>query len=322
MARSEQSAVSTLPEPETFALSGETPVAKRGLRVSKVKSLDAGLEFARERSEQALARQRRATECKILQEVIPLWDELNRGVPNPLIRSGLFTVGNSEKRDFVEKSLINSLSNYQITYTGQELQQEDLSVWMALIHMARGQAIGDSVFFTGYRLIKDLGWRMHSDTYKRIQACIHRLKVTGLTISSPGMDKGYSGSLIREYAWAETDADGNACWMVRFEPKVVDLFQADTTTLLEWETRKAIGTRANLALWLHSYYTSHKEPYPVSIEKLHELCGSKDQLSSFRRNIRLALEKLETVGFITSYSITNDLVSVKKSLRARLKRIA
>jgi hypothetical protein len=276
------------------------------------------VENSRAAAARALAQQRRAQEQVVLQEVLPLWDDFNRGVPDPFIRSGLFSVGNTEKREYVTRSLVNSLSNYHITYTGQELQQEDLSVWMALINMARGQAIGDSVFFTGYRLIKDLNLRIHSDTYKRMQACIHRLKVTGLTIASAGMDKGYSGSLIREYQWAELDGEGNAKWMVRFEPRVVDLFRPDATTLVEWEIRKKIGTRANLALWLHSYYTTPEKPNPVSVVKLHEMCGSKDQLSSFRRNIKLALAKLVAVDFLSSFDLTNDIVCVTKTRRPRL----
>jgi hypothetical protein len=294
----------------------------RGTRVSKSRGLEAGLEFARKQAEEALARTRREVERRVLQDVLPLWDDDNRGIPNPLIRSGLFTVGNSEERKYVDKVLIHSLSNYQITYSGQELQQDDLSVWMALINMARGQAIADSIFFTGYRIIKDLGWRMHSETYKRVQASIQRLKVTGLTIHSPGKDKGYSGSLIREYAWTETDLNGNSCWMVRFEPRVIDLFQDDTTTFVEWETRKRIGTRATLALWLHAFYTSHTEPYPISVEKMHELCGSSDTLSSFRRNVRLALERLVKEDFLSSYDVKNDLVHVVKLRRGKLKRVA
>ena len=36
---------------------------------------------------------------------------------------------------------ISSLSNYEITYTGQDLQQDDLSVWMSLINLARQTAL-------------------------------------------------------------------------------------------------------------------------------------------------------------------------------------
>jgi len=96
------------------------------------------------------------------------------------------------------------------------------------------------------------------------------------------------------------------------------LFMEDTTTLLEWDTRKKIGTRATVAMWLHSFYSSHREPIPLSVIKLHELCRSVDALSSFRRNIKNALTRLVDIGFLAKFHIENDIVHVHKKLRPKL----
>ncbi len=283
--------------------------------------ISSTLAKVQERATAALLRQRKDIEARVLQAVLPFWDDEKRGVPNPFIRSGLFSVKNTENREFLQKMPIASLSNYQVNYTGQELQQDDLSVWMSLINLARNQPMSDSVLFSGYSLVKDLGWRMHSDSYRRAKESIERLKVTGIEISSNGQETGYSGSLIREYAWTAQDAKGNARWMVRFESRVSSLFMEDTTTLLEWETRKKIGTRATVAQWLHSFYSSHREPIPLSVEKLYELCRSGDSLSSFRRNIKNALNKLVDVEFLTHYTIINDAVHVQKKIRPKLIQV-
>ena len=226
-------------------------------------------------------------------------------------------MGNTVAREFMQKMPIASLSNYAIAYTGQDLQQDDLSVWMSLINLTRNQPMCDSILFTGYALIKDLGWRMHSESYKRAQESIERLKVTGIEISTNHRDTAYSGSLIREYAWTAKDAKGNARWMVSFEPRVSALFMEDTTTLLEWETRKKIGSRATVAQWLHAFYSSHREPIPIRVDKLHELCRSVDSLSSFKRNLANALQKLIVVEFLTTFSIVDNVVHVKKKLRPK-----
>ena len=280
--------------------------------------INVALEKIKARSQAAGIRQQSAIEARVLQSVLPFWDDENRGVPNPFIRSGLFSVKNTDKRENIKKMRIASLSNYEIAYTGEDLQQDDLSVWMSLINLARNQPMSDSVLFTGYGLIKDLGWRMHSDTYKRIKESIERLKVTSIEISTKNQKDGYAGSLIREYAWTAEDEKGNARWMVRFEPRVSSLFMEDTTTLLEWDTRKKIGTRATVAMWLHSFYSSHREPIPLSVIKLHELCRSVDALSSFRRNIKNALTRLVDVGFLAKFHIENDIVHVHKKLRPKL----
>lgn len=92
----------------------------------------------------------------------------------------------------------------------------------------------------------------------------------------------------------------------------------DTTTLMEWETRKKIGSRATLAMWLHAFYSSHREPIPLAVEKLYELCRSGDSLSSFRRNIKNALGKLVDVEFLTHFTIVKDTVCVQKRAKAKL----
>lgn len=276
----------------------------------------------KKRTDASLIRKESEIDSRVLQAILPMWDDDNRGVPNPIIRSGLFGVRNTEDRDFLQKMPIASLSNYTVRYSGQDLQQDDLSIWLSLINLARNQPVSDSVFFTGYALIKDLGWRMHSDSYKRAQHSIERLKVTGIEISANNHDTAYSGSLIREYVWTSEDAKGNARWMVRFEPKVSALFMGDSTTLLEWSTRKKIGQRARLAQWLHAFYSSHREPHPLPVEKIYELCRSGDSLSSFRRNIRNALERLITVDFLASYQIINDSLHVKKKIKPKLLKSA
>ncbi len=316
-ASQKRGARATKAEASESSLPGED-AAKQSPRTRRSKNFDQALEGIKAKAAEIAAKRVADYDMRILQDSFPFWDDENRGVPNPLIRGGLFGVGTSAKREFLPNMHISSLSNYEITYTGQDLQQDDLSVWMSLINLARQTPMSDKVRFTGYQLIRDLGWRMHSESYKRAQESIERLKVTGIKIATKDKAEGYAGSLIREYAWADADENGNTKWMVRFEPKVSVLFMNDTTTLLEWETRKKIGPRATIAQWLHAFYASHRDPWPLSVQKLHELCRSDAQLSTFRRNLRNALERLIEVGFLSGYQVVNDQVHVVKTNRPAL----
>lgn len=308
--------------PATEVVAKQAAPSEKGEQEKKSAARTARvLESIHARAAEAQQRQQTQIEQRVLQAVLPLWTDENRGVPNPFIRSGLFSVGNSEKREFLQDLEIPSLSNYRIRYSGSDLQQEDLTVLMSLFNMARERPMSEAIYFTGYKLVKDIGWRMHSDSYRRAQESIQRLKVTGLTISTRDSDTGYSGSLIRDYGWTEKDDKGKTKWMVRLEPKISALFMEDTTTFLEWQIRKDIGSKATLALWLHSYYTSHREPIPNSLEKLWELCRSKDTLSSFRRNIRNALARLVERGFLASFDMTKDMITVQKRTRPQLLRV-
>lgn len=291
--------------------------AREGASSSNQIAIDKHLQSLRERQRQKILDDQKIHEDRVLQQILPLWDDDNRGVPNPLIRSGLFSVKKSDVREFVD-IVVASLSNYRITYRGEELQQDDLSVWLSIVNLARERPMSDSIYFSGYSLVKDLGWRMHSDSYARAESSIKRLKVTGLTISSPDGNEQYTGSLIREYAFKADDGSGMSRWMVRFEPKVSALFMEDTTTLLEWEVRKKIGARATVALFLHSFYSSHAEPFPISVGKLHELSRSEDTAAGFKRTLHNALRKLVDVGFLDSYNLIGDLITVVKNKRPRL----
>lgn len=262
-------------------------------------------------------------EQRVLQAVLPLWDDENRAVPNHFIRSGLFTVNSGLQREFIPDLKIASLSNLDVLYRGEELHQSDLTVWMALINLARNKPLSEGIFFTGYQIVTDCGWRLHSDSYKKVKDAIKRLKVTAISISAKGNESAYTGSLIRDYAFTDANSeDGDTKWMVRFEPRISALFMEDTTTFLQWEERKRIGPRAKLAQWLHAFYFSHRgDPLPNAVSRLHELCRSKDSLSSFRRNLKTALMHLQERDLLESFTVVNDMVRVTKYSKPRLAAV-
>lgn len=303
----------------------DAPITPANPRSTRVRGgLGSSMEFVKEKAAQALAARQRAQEQLVLQEVLPLWTDEHRGVPNPMIRSGLFGTKSSGARTFLKGEAIASLSNISVFYKGEELLQDDLSVWLALLHMASSQALGDVLYFSGYELIKDLNWRMHSDSYTRAKESISRLKANELKIQEKSGRGGYAGSLIREYAWDATLPDGNVKWMVRFEPMIAEMFKDDTVTFLAWEQRRKLNSKATLALWLHTYFTSHRDPFPITVQKLHELCKSTEkEIRFFKKRLRAALDKLVDIGFLTTYEITGDRVEVTKApvrISANLKK--
>lgn len=277
-------------------------------------------EFLQSKMAAAEQNARRKVEGHRLADTFPQWNEANRGVPNPFMRSGLFSVKTTSTRDFLDKIPIFSLSNYDISYTGRELQQEDLSVWMALINMAKDQPMSDAIYFTGYQLIVDLGWSLNTESYRRARASIERLQVTGISIETHNKAAGYSGPLIREFKFEnDTGEEKNTKWMVRFEPKVSVMFMSDTVTLLEWEMRKKIGGRSPLAQWLHGFYATHEKPFGYSVAKLHEMCRSGDTISSFRRSLKIALTRCKEKGFLSNWTVDDsDIVHVVRATRVMM----
>lgn len=268
---------------------------------------------------------RKARKSAVLLEAcqLPLWGETKRGLPNVLARSALFNAkrgeSDNDSREFLKNTPVACLSNYDITYRGEELRQDDASVFMQILHLARQQPLGNAIRFTAFNVLKELGWSTNSIGYKRLRECLERLAANTVKIAFRDHSGGYGKSLIRSFAWLDDESgDVLAQWVVELEKEIVLLFADDAYSLVTWQERKQIGTRSTLTLWLHSYLATHEEPAPLSVAKYHEISESGcEQLFHFRAQIKKSLQRLVDIGFLIEFEITTgDLVVVRRQPRS------
>jgi len=253
---------------------------------------------------------------------LPLWGSEGRGLPNALARCGLFSArrdeSENEAREYLPGVEIPALSNYRINYRGEELRQDDSAVFMQLVHLAREQPLGSRVSFTAHSFLKDIGWATNGEAYSRLRACFERLKANYIQISTKDNSGGYAKSLIRAFYWQNDQGETLQYWSIELEPDIIKLYGDTTYTVIQWRQRKMIGTRAVLALWLHSFLATHFDPMPISVEKYKELSRSRCKtLFHFKAQLKTALERLIEVGFLDSYQITDKNLVVLT--RSRLK---
>ena len=234
---------------------------------------------------------------------LPIWSEARRGIPNDLVRGALFTVGNCRsERTFRKGIKIATLGGVDVHYTGEELRQDDEYVFLQLVHLARLIPLGGDIQFTAHSLLKSLEWATNKPSYDRLKKTINRLTATGLEVSSNS--GGYAGSLIRDFEWREQDGSASRKWKVRLEPKIISLFGHVKYSQIVWEKRLKLG---NLAKWLHSFYYSHANPFPMKVETIHILCGSTTKSrAKFRQMLKKSLNELLVVGFLTEALISSD----------------
>ncbi len=252
---------------------------------------------------------------------LPMWPEEMRGLPNAFARSALFTVANTRKgaRENFKRKQIASVNGITISYTGEELRQDDEDVFLQILHISRFYELGTFVQFTAYSMLKELGWTTNSASYKRLIDCLDRLKATSITVTldlPSGVQRGYAGSLIRAFRWKQEAEDAPLRqWQILLEKEIVSLFGPTDYSRLEWRTRLQLPP---LAKWLHSFYYTHREPVPYSVAKLKTLTGSEiKQLYQFRYKLKQALELLVEKQFFTTAHIDSrsDLVFVERNLR-------
>lgn len=257
---------------------------------------------------------------------LPFWPSNERAISNVLARGALFNSSNIRKgpRANYKRKVIATTAGSEITYTGEELRQDDKDVFLQLIHIARLHELGTTVEFSAYSIIRDLKWSLASTSYKRLADCIDRLKATALAITVfIGESKtNYTGSLIRSFRWQE-NGESLRKWEVVLEREIIALFDHSSYSRIEWELRMSLPS---LAKWLHSFYATHRDPLPYSVASIHSLSGSNiAELRKFKYELKKALALLVERGFFASACISDtvaggkDLVLVTRAPRpARL----
>lgn len=246
---------------------------------------------------------------------LPLWHEEKRGVPNEVVRSALFNVRNRcvARREFKDEVIAVLSGDICITYSGTELRQDDMDVWMQLLHEARRQPLGQCVEIKPYEFLKDLRWSPTGYYYKKLREHLKRMKFTMLVVNSARLGREIGVSMIRKYECEGRDGEKLERWRIWIEPEVKALFGDVYYTRIDWQQRVKI--KGNLAKHLHGVYSSHAQPYPYKVATILEGCGSDmRELRNFRVSLREALEELQRVGFIEHFQIDDsDLVHVRRT---------
>jgi hypothetical protein len=244
-------------------------------------------------------------EIKIIQ--LPLcFEPSSRATPNSFIRSALFSAIQSKDRVRMENVDIESQDGIVVNYSGMQLNQEDLTLWETLVHSSKGKA-GTLVILSAHSLLKAMRLNTGGDEHKRLHQGIKRLVNATVEITHNG--NNYVGNLLRE----SLKDENTGYYAIELNPKLIALFGDSMWTHLDWELRLSLR-RKPLAQALHAYYSSHRKPFPVKLETLRKLTGSRNsQVASFRRHCDAALKCLKERGFFKDFQIKDDLVSVERA---------
>lgn len=262
----------------------------------------------------------RAEEAVAAQLSLPFWPEQFRALPNEIFRSALFNARNKRsKREYMREHEIYVIGTGRVTYTGEELRQDDETVWLQLIQLAKSQPLGSLIQFTAGSFVKAIGWPRTKESYERLRACLIRMQATSLQVIAErlGTDSGKGISMIPEFEWQDKVTEKPLrYYAVILAPALVKLFGGKGYfTRVEWEQR--LDLPAGLATWLHGYFASHNKPHPIRLETISKGAGlTTARLAHVRQLVEAALDELKRVNFLKAWRIDgpdNDLVSVERT---------
>jgi hypothetical protein len=126
---------------------------------------------------------------------LPIWPEPRRGTPNSFIRSALFSAIQSKDRVFMKEVVVASQKGITVKYTGEQLNQEDLTLWETLVHLSKDDPLGNKCVFTAHKILKAMNISPGGDQHKQLHSAIIRLTACAVEITHE--DKTYFGSLIK-----------------------------------------------------------------------------------------------------------------------------
>jgi hypothetical protein len=271
-------------------------------------SVKSSLEALHKRTLEIQERARKEEEKRLETGVIylPTWREDRHGSPNSFLRSALFAAIQSKDRVFLNKAEIFSQQGITITYSGEQLNQEDMTVWLALVDMMKKDSLGTECRFTAHEILKYMGLPTGGTQYEQLEVALCRMTICLVRIETERYI--YGESLIEGFV---IDKDTNQ-YEIRLSRHLIKLFGDCDWTAIDWEQRKQLRNKP-LSLKLHDYYSSHDKPFPVSLEFLSDFTGSVNkQKADFKRKVKTALEELVRIGFLRSYSIEGDIVKVDR----------
>lgn len=251
-------------------------------------------------------RQSSPTPAAQKQMALPLWPSEMRGVPNAVLRGTLFSV--TQRRATLKKlTLLTIVDDIEIRYKGERLNQTDLDVWEALLHLARLQPFSNQVEFSINALLRKLDRNTGKAQHDQLHEELTRLRAGTVDMRNSEGKSVFGGLILRG---GRDEATGR--YVVELDPDLLRMYEAGYSHI-DWEQRLALESN-NLAKWLHGFY-SHATPYPYKVETICALSGSTvGRIADFRRMLRDALAQLVNVGALSGWEIgADDLVNVKRT---------
>lgn len=230
-------------------------------------------------------------------EQLGLWPNDRRGVPNVIVRSALFSAGKPTKvrKSYRDHELPAAIGTTSISYTGQQLYQHELDVWLEVVHRCRLRPAGTETDFHVHGFLKSLRRATGNKDHKQLHSTLGLLHATSIKVvverDERGRSVGYRGHLIDKFRFN----DQLLRWEVGIHPDIAELFAPKEHTWLHIDARLELG-KSYLAKWCHGYFSSHRKPYPVGVQRLRELSGSANaDLRFFRRRLREAMADVAAV---------------------------
>src|SRR5271170_770451 len=178
--------------------------------------------------------------AKIVQFPLPFPDD-TPPFSNVIARSALFAAIKSKDRRKMHKEVVASQEGIEISFTGEQLNQDDHDNFMQLVKLASGRPLGQTVIVPANAILRTLGRSTGKSQHDQLRADMDRLVTGTVTIKANGLD--YIGHLVDDALQDTREPVHKRHWAYRLNPRLVTLFAPTRYTLNNWQTRQELSQK-------------------------------------------------------------------------------
>lgn len=224
-------------------------------------------------------------------------------MPNHLNRSSLFAPVARGRRSFYRQEVMVSRRDCALEYTGEQLDEADADLIMALIWFAQPYPIGSEVPITRANLLHKLGRRDGKNDYEWLRRRIRALTEATIFLEAYKPDGSSRYRLGQTYGFHILSAfyydEDSATYFFRLDPRWVTLFSNREYALLDWEARLQIGRGQDMAKTLQRLIACTRDQVQrYALDRLKEQMVYGGRMRDFRIAIKRATDELERLNVI------------------------
>lgn len=273
------------------------------------KTLDELMQFAQERA----ARSREAAEQKAAetprQLFLPGFDI--GAFPNHLNRSSFIAPIARGRRKFHRQAAMVTRRDCVLEYTGEQLDEADGDLIMALIAFAQPYPLGTPVPLNRAELLRKLKRGTGKSQYDWLYKSMKRLRegVLFLEARKPDGATRYSVGKMQSFnVLKDLDYDGDSeTYTFILDPRWVVMFGNREYSLLDWDKRMQIGRGQDMAKTLQRLLATSADPVQrYALDWLKAKMEYASPMRKFREALAAACAELKRLEIITAHKIEDS----------------
>lgn len=229
-------------------------------------------------------------------------------MPNHLNRSSFIAPIARGRRKFHRQTAVVSRSDCLLEYTGEQLDEADGELIMALIFFARPCPMGTPVPLNRAELLRKLKRSTGKHDYEWLHRRIRALTEGTLYIEAKkpdGSTRYKIGSSVAFHVLSGFNYDeGAETYSYTLDPRWVQMFGNREYSLIDWDKRMQIGRGLDMAKTLQRLVATSADPVQrYALDWLKSKMEYASPMRKFRESLQAAVRELERLEIIAKGSV-------------------